>query len=88
MTEIEKIEKKIITDFLNLGGDINTIKIIRLPFFISEEQYILINKYSSTERLLINYKMSIEEEEYFCAKFIKDELDFRNITIPENILEL
>jgi hypothetical protein len=36
---------------------------------------------------LINLKASIEEEEYESSRLIKNELDFRQVVVADNILE-
>jgi hypothetical protein len=88
MTEKEKIIQRIIElGKESQGQDFTRANITFFTFDISEEDYNWILKHSSNERLLINLKASIEEEEYETAIVIKNELDSRNVIIPDNILD-
>jgi len=88
MTEKEKIIQHIIQLGKECSGDNFTRANITFHTIdVSIDDYNWILKHSSTERLLINLKASIEEEEYESSRLIKNELDFRQVVVADNILE-
>lgn len=88
MTEKEKTILRIIQLGKECQGHSFTrANITFFTMYVSVEDYNWITKHSSTERLLINLKASVEEEYYEGASLIKDELASRGVVVADNILE-